>query len=456
MLFNSLSTFFVGVKTIYRILAGFLLAILYGCGTMSLPQESSTGASRVDRSRVAVNENSGRSPTTTLSQPLSANADRETLAKETTAKETTARETTARETETKEAQTKVTHSNEAPTKEALTEPSPPSAKDTATQTALPASNSDDAGSRPSSVAKSNSSASAEKTTSASVAQTDAANSEAASALDTPLTKIQDNKIVIKSPPKLEGDNDSAKENTAHSSGASKAENASSSHNANNGNQAKIEENAQPENKPAKSKQVDVKPTVVSEDEVKYKLANRYYQTNRFQNTIDVLESSDNKEPGFPKSRELLINAYVKLARQMIERKEYSEAKTLLNKAKRLNPENAEVKASLVLVDNILESNKEFKLALEANNAGKSEAAFLLFRRVLELNPKNKEAAVYYSKLKETVVTKRHKNALKLFRSQQLNAAIKEWEQLLKLDPDNELAKIYISRAIEMRNRIQNL
>jgi len=76
--------------------------------------------------------------------------------------------------------------------------------------------------------------------------------------------------------------------------------------------------------------------------------------------------------------------------------------------------------------------------------------------VLELNPKNREASKYYADLKESVVTKRHKKALKLFRSQKLNAAIKEWEQLLKLDPSNELAKIYISRAIEMQNRIKNL
>ena len=277
--------------------------------------------------------------------------------------------------------------------------------------------------------------------------------ESAPALDSQLTKIQDNKIVIKSEGNNNGDTATKSGTSAPVTKTQTAEPEKGKIETSGGERQKIAHKTQTTRKP---KQVDVKPMVVSEAEVKYKLASRYYQSNRFQNAIDVLESSDQKEPEFPKSKTLLLNSYLKLSKHMISRNEFVEAKALLHKAKRLDPNNKEVESNLTHVDNILESNKEFKLAVEANNEGKLETAFLRFRRVLELNPKNSEASKYYSKLKETVITNRHKTALKLFRSQKLNAAIKEWEQLLKLDPNNELAKIYISRAIEMRNRIRNL
>lgn len=269
--------------------------------------------------------------------------------------------------------------------------------------------------------------------------------QAAHSMDSALTKIQDNKIVIKTPSKTIKTPLDKPKSDIPSTSQSKDKTETS----------KVMAKAAPvAPKPVKSKQVDVKPTVVSEAEVKYSLANRYFQSGRFQNAIDVLESSEKNTP--LKSKKLLLSAYLKLAQKLVKRKDYIESKNVLEKAAQLSPKNAEVKTSLTKVNNILESEKVFKLAMENNNSGNLEAAYLGFRRVLELNRNHPQASEYYKKTKDIVVTKHHKKALKLFRAQQLNAAIKEWEKLLQLDPENDLAKIYLSRAVEMRKRIKKL
>jgi len=406
-----------------------MLAVLHACGTMTLPQESLSGApistaqAAPGRSAISNAQNPG--------QPQNDSADSHNLPA-----------------------TSVNSAAASDVPAAKPVKSVPSAADTqkpveTLMSPLASDGSDRAGKE--TVAPQDHSS--PSSTESSPENTDDRQNKTASVLDTPLTKIQDNKIVIKSTSKDIDPGVGTAQNTSGDQQNSQDMISSDETAANNTGASQGTGENQKSNLP---KQVDVKPTAVSEAEVKYKLASRYYQSNRYQNAIDVLESSDQNEPDFPKSKNLLVNAYLKLSKQQVSRKEFVEAKALLVKAKRIAPENAEVDTELTKVDNILESNKEFKLAMEANNAGKLEVAFLKFKRVLELNPNNSEASKYYSELKETVVTKRHKNALKLFRSQKLNAAIEEWEQLLKLDPNNELAKIYISRAIEMRNRIENL
>jgi len=194
----------------------------------------------------------------------------------------------------------------------------------------------------------------------------------------------------------------------------------------------------------------------SENIVKYNLANRYYQSGKYQNSIDVLESSKYDTSKHAKIRDLLVLAYTAYARELVSRADMLEAQTILEKALTMQPKNKTIRRQLQSVKNVREAEKVYKTAIDAYNKGKSKQAFKSFARVLSLNPTHKKAKKYHSKIKSVVVDTYHKKALQYYRRQKLSKAIIEWNSLLKVDPSNDLARIYRSRAIELQKKFEKL
>lgn len=60
------------------------------------------------------------------------------------------------------------------------------------------------------------------------------------------------------------------------------------------------------------------------------------------------------------------------------------------------------------------------------------------------------------RLREQVAPDLHREAVLLYRNQDLNAAIDLWDQVLILDPDYSRARDYRSRAVELRERLEDL
>lgn len=219
------------------------------------------------------------------------------------------------------------------------------------------------------------------------------------------------------------------------------------------------EDSAPESKPGKIQKLAItaeSTRAASEDEIKYVLANRYFNAGRYQNTIDVLETNGSDKNTTAKSRDLLVMAYIEYANKLTAKSEMSEALVLLDKANSIQPGNKRISEQLAKIKNYLESNRVYQTALEKYNSGQKQEAFTLFHRVLQLNPQHSKASAYYTELKADVVDQHHKKALQFYRKQQLKEAIQEWDELLVLDPTNDMAKIYRSRAVELKSKIEKL
>ncbi|MFV2056757.1 MAG: tetratricopeptide repeat protein [Thiohalomonadales bacterium] len=193
-----------------------------------------------------------------------------------------------------------------------------------------------------------------------------------------------------------------------------------------------------------------------EESIKYSLANRYYQSGKYQSTIDILETSNGSDIKKSKNRDLLVLAYTAYAKELVSKADLLEAQTLLEKAILMQPANKIIQRQLSDIKNVRAGNLLYKKAIDAYNGGNQEKAFESFHRVLILNPSHKKAKKYYIEIKTIVVDAHHKKALQYYRRQKLAQAIKEWDSLLKVDPGNEMARIYRSRAIELQKKFEKL
>lgn len=192
------------------------------------------------------------------------------------------------------------------------------------------------------------------------------------------------------------------------------------------------------------------------DDIKFNLAQRYFRSGKYQNSIDIMESMGKTGLQKDKMRDLLVMSYTKYARKLEKKAELLEAQTILEKALGMEPNNKLIIEQLTGVKNIRESNRLYEIALESYNAGKRDVAFKSFRHILSLNPNHATAKKYYDRLKLSVVDGFHKKALQFYRHQQLSQAIEEWDQLLEVDPANDLAKLYRSRAVELKRKFERL
>lgn len=206
--------------------------------------------------------------------------------------------------------------------------------------------------------------------------------------------------------------------------------------------------------PTQSSPAQVSPPNV--DDIKFNLAQRYFNSGKYQNSIDIIESIGKEGLKKDKIRGLLVVSYTKYARKLESKAELLEAQTVLEKALGMEPNNKQLTAQLAGVKNIRESNRLYEVALESYNAGKKDVAFKSFRHILSLNPNHVTAKKYYERMKSSVVDGFHKKALQFYRHQQLSQAIEEWDQLLEVDPANELAKLYRTRALELKRKFERL
>lgn len=84
------------------------------------------------------------------------------------------------------------------------------------------------------------------------------------------------------------------------------------------------------------------------------------------------------------------------------------------------------------------------------------AAARALNRALAADPRHARARRALSELRREVVPELHREAVILYRNQELDAAITLWDQALSIDPDFQPAQGYRTRAEELRRRLNDL
>lgn len=201
-----------------------------------------------------------------------------------------------------------------------------------------------------------------------------------------------------------------------------------------------------------------KATPIADDEVglKLALAQRLYDSGKFQETIDLLENIETKGKYVSKQRDLLVLTYAQYANVLTEKAELLEAEAILEKAVSMEPGNKKLKDQLSSLKNRRKANDFYNEGLQAMTDGDQDKAFEAFQKVVKLNPSHELAKRKIAEIKSEVIESLHKTAMQAYRKQELDKAIELWDKVLELEPEHELAKLYRARAIGLKKRFDNL
>lgn len=98
----------------------------------------------------------------------------------------------------------------------------------------------------------------------------------------------------------------------------------------------------------------------------------------------------------------------------------------------------------------------YREAMAALEAGDQATAARHLDRALDHDADHAAARAERSRLRDEVAPDLHREAVLLYRNQDLDAAIDLWDQVLVLDPEYSRARDYRSRAVELRERLEDL
>lgn len=216
-------------------------------------------------------------------------------------------------------------------------------------------------------------------------------------------------------------------------------------------QAKISE-------PGSSTRQPAKPPVKSEEDIKIERAKVYYTENRYREAINLLLPYVDKKPAstYAEVKQLLAQCYLELANDFAQEGDLLQAQATLETSVQALPGNKPLNTRLAIVKNQREAERLYRLGLQESQSGKENQALVTFAKALRLNPEHEKAKKQMIDLRLTVVEEYHKEAMVLYRKQELAKAIEIWKHVLSLDPDYDLAKRYLLRAEELQRKIDQL
>lgn len=187
-----------------------------------------------------------------------------------------------------------------------------------------------------------------------------------------------------------------------------------------------------------------------------KLAQKHFDSGRYQKAIVLLEKMLRGNAKDTKSRNLLVLSYTKYAKSWVEKNDFGNAQMVIEKALRIKPKDRTLRSKLKDIENWRKADRLYESGLESLQAGEEDRAYGTFRQVLKLNPDHTLAKKQIVNIKADVIDTYHKQAMKLYRKQQLDGAIEIWDKVLALNSDHELAKLFRARALELKERLKKL
>lgn len=200
----------------------------------------------------------------------------------------------------------------------------------------------------------------------------------------------------------------------------------------------------------KPPEVQATPSV---EDLRVQQAKRFYDTAKYQDAIELLESGG-VESG--EARDLLVLSYIKYADELAQKANLLEAQNILEKAVSIQPANDKLKKQLKLVERQREAARLYKTGVDAVAAGDTPKALDAFNAVLKLDPTHEGAKRQIVSMKMDAVESMHKDAMTEYRKQNLDKAIDLWDRVLALEASHELAKLYRARAVELKTKLEKL
>lgn len=185
-------------------------------------------------------------------------------------------------------------------------------------------------------------------------------------------------------------------------------------------------------------------------------ARKLHSANDLPSAIYLLENEGNRQPESKEIRVLLGSYYSEYSTQLIGQNDLEGARSTLEKLIILDASDESAINQLILVEDKIEAQKLLQKANNAESDGQYEEAYKTYGQVLTYDPDNLTARESQLKVRNKITDNYHRQAMQLFRKQELDEAIAFWNKILELDPNHSLAPGYKARALEMKQQLQRI
>lgn len=152
---------------------------------------------------------------------------------------------------------------------------------------------------------------------------------------------------------------------------------------------------------------------------------------------------------------LLATAHRRWIERALHRGDVDDARERLDAARNQAPDNGRWEDWLGELATRATAEAAYRKGQALRQSDPTAAARSL-TRALEANPGDSRARNALSELRREHVPELHREAVILYRNQELDEAIRLWKQVLSIDPDFQPAQGYLARAEELRRRLEDL
>ncbi|MEW8625804.1 MAG: tetratricopeptide repeat protein [Candidatus Thiodiazotropha sp.] len=172
--------------------------------------------------------------------------------------------------------------------------------------------------------------------------------------------------------------------------------------------------------------------------------------------IYLLESENIRNPEAAEIRSQLASYYTEYADQLIRQDDLESARETLEKLIILDASDNSAINQLIYVEDKLEARKLLQKGANEERDGEYQTAYRTYGQVLTYDPDNLSAQESQVRVRNQLTDSYHRQAMQLFRRQELDEAIGYWNKILELDPNHSLAPGYKARALEMKQQLQRI
>ena len=172
--------------------------------------------------------------------------------------------------------------------------------------------------------------------------------------------------------------------------------------------------------------------------------------------IYLLESENSRHPEAAEIRTQLASYYTEYANQLIKQDDLEGARETLEKLIILDASDNSAINQLIYVEDKIEARKLLQKGQNEERGGQYQTAYRTYGQVLTYDPDNLSAQESQVRVRNQLTDSYHRQAMQLFRRQELDEAIGYWNKILELDPNHSLAPGYKARALEMKQQLQRI
>lgn len=185
-------------------------------------------------------------------------------------------------------------------------------------------------------------------------------------------------------------------------------------------------------------------------------ARKLHSAGELPAAIHELESEGSRYANTKAVQTLQIDYSREYADLLVKQDDLEGARGVLEKLILLDGSNDQTVNSLIRVEDKLESRKLYRRGADLLGQDHVEEAYNVFTQALTYDPDNRLAKQAQLKSRDRLTDTYHRLAMQHFRRQELDQAIALWDKILAIDPDHTLAAGYKARAVEMKQKLEQI